>query len=192
MTAISILGLLGSPAIFADNPITTLNDKLNETGFSLPHFISQLVAFLIVAGCLNFFAYKPVRTVLEQRRKTIEESMANADKIKQQLADAEASRLAIIQKANEQATAIIGEAEKAAVVRGEQRTQEATRQAEDIIKKAHEAAVLDRDRLMAELKSQIGALVVQTTEKVAGKVLTADDQTRLNQEALRQLSAGNN
>ena len=42
------------------------------------------------------------------------------------------------------------------------------------------------------LKQQVAALVIQTTEKVAGKVLTADDQTRLNAETQRQLSASNN
>ena len=45
---------------------------------------------------------------------------------------------------------------------------------------------------MLELKQHIGELVIQTTEKVAGKVLTADDQARLNSETLRQLEATNN
>ncbi|MCE0483088.1 MAG: F0F1 ATP synthase subunit B [Methylacidiphilales bacterium] len=180
-------------------PLADLSDIENnfqqvglQTGFTLQQFIAQCIAFTVLFAVAWKFGWKPVRTILEQRRNTIEESMANADKIKQQLADAEASRLSIIQKANEQASAIIAEAEKAAVVRGEQRTQEAVRQAEDIIKKAREAAVLERDRLLAELKREVGALVVQTTEKIAGRVLTADDQTRLNDEAQRQLSASNN
>jgi F-type H+-transporting ATPase subunit b len=155
-------------------------------------FIAQCIAFTVLSIVLWKFAWKPVRTILEQRRTAIEESMANAEQIKKELADAEAARLKIIQKANEQAAAIIAEAEKSAAVRGEQRTQEAARQAEEIVKKAHEAAVLDRDRLLAELKRQVGALVIQTTEKVAGKVLTAEDQARLNAETQRQLSAPNN
>jgi len=118
--------------------------------------------------------------------------MANADKIKQQLADAEATRLSIIQKANEQATKIIAEAEKSAAAITELRAKEATRQAEGIVKNAHEASVLDRNRLMDELKRHLGELVIQTTEKVAGKVLTPDDQARLNNETLHQLGANNN
>ncbi len=163
-----------------------------QTGFTLQQFIAQCIAVTVLFLVLNKFAWKPVRTILEQRRNAIEQAMANANRIKKELADAEATRLSIIQKANEQANALIADAEKAAAVRGEQRTQEATRQAEDIIKKAHEAAVLDRDRLLAELKRQVGALVIQTTEKVAGKVLSAEDQTRLNDETVRQLSAANN
>lgn len=177
-------------------PLASIIDNLQvvgtQTGFNLPQFIAQCIAFTVLSVVLWIFAWKPVRTILEERRKTIEESMANADKIKSQLADAEATRLSIIQKANEKANLIIAEAEKSAAIVTEQRAKEATRQAEDIIKNAHEAAVLDRNRLMAELKRQVGELVIQTTQKVAGKVLTADDQARLNNETLRQLGANNN
>ncbi len=174
------------------NIIQNFQEIGTSTGFTAPQFFAQCVAVTVLFLLLQRFAWKPVRSILEQRRKTIEESMANADKIKKELLDAEASRLKVIQKANEQANALIAEAEKSAAIRGEQKIQEATRQAEEIVKRAHEAAVLDRDRLLAELKQQVAALVIQTTEKVAGRVLTADDQTRLNTETQRQLSASNN
>jgi F-type H+-transporting ATPase subunit b len=185
--------------IFPNLPLADLSDiKSNfenvglQTGFTGQQFIAQCIAVTVLFLVLNQFAWKPVRTILEQRRKIIEDSLANADKIKKELADAEATRLSIIQKAHEQANKIIADAEKSAGAVTEQRAREATRQAEDIIKNAREAAVLDRNRLMVELKQHIGALVIQTTEKVAGKVLTADDQARLNSETLRQLEATNN
>jgi F-type H+-transporting ATPase subunit b len=177
-------------------PLANIVDNLESagslTGWNTTQFIAQCVGITVLFVALNLFAWKPVCAMLDQRRKTIEDAMANAEKIKRELADAEASRLSILQKANEQAAAIIAQAEKAAVSRGEQKTQEAARQAEDIIKKAHEAAVLDHQRLLSELKREVGALVIQTTEKVAGKVLTPDDQNRLNAETLRQLGASSN
>jgi F-type H+-transporting ATPase subunit b len=173
-------------------PLADIIDNFEEigaqTGFTLPQFIGQCVAFTVLCLIVNHFAWKPVRTILEQRRKTIEDSLANAEKIKKELADAEATRLSIIQKANEQANHIIAEAEKSAAIVAEQRSKEATRQAEDIVK----YAMLDRHRLMEELKRHVGSLVIQTTEKVAGKVLTAQDQARLNEETIRQLTATNN
>jgi F-type H+-transporting ATPase subunit b len=172
--------------------INNFEDIGAKTGFTLPQFIAQCIAFTALCLILQRFAWKPVLSILEQRRKTIEDAMANAEQIKKELAEAEATRLSIIQKANEQANTIIAEAEKSAVVRGHQQAKEASRQAEDIIKKAHEAAVLDRDRLLAELKREVGLLVIQTTEKVAGKVLNPTDQARLNEETVRQLSATNN
>jgi len=172
--------------------VQNFEDVGMQTGFTWPQFLAQCVAVVILFLLLNKLAWKPVRTMLDEREKRIAESMANADKIKSQLADAEATRLSIIQQANEKANLIIAEAEKSAAAVTELRAKEAIRQAEDIIKNAHEAAVLDRNRLMAELRQQVGALVIQTTEKVAGKVLTADDQARLNRETLTQLEASKN
>ena len=163
-----------------------------DTGFTLPQFISQIIAVSILFYALHRLAWKPVRTILERRRETIEESMANAEKIKKELAEAEAARLSLIQKANEQANAIIAEGQRSANVRAERRAREAAAQADDIIRKAHEASVLDRDRLLAELKRHVGSLVIQTTEKVAGKVLTPEDQARLNSETVREINAANN
>ena len=67
--------------------------------------------------------------------------------------------------------------------------QKAIAQAEQIISKAREATVLERQRMLIELKREVGALVVQTTGLVAGKVLTAEDQQRLVEETRRQLAA---
>ena len=182
--------------IIPNLPLANIIDNLQaagtNTGWNTQQFIAQCVCITVLFVVLWIFAWKPVRTILEERRKKIEEAMANAEKIKKELADAEATRLSIIHKANEQANLIISEAEKSAAAITEQRAKEATRQAEDIVKNAHEASVLDRNRLMEELRRHVGELVIQTTEKVAGKVLTPEDQARLNTETLRQLGANNN
>ena len=43
--------------------------------------------------------------------------------------------------------------------------------------------------MVSEVRSQMIGLVVDTTAKVTGKVLTQDDQKRLNEETERQLAA---
>jgi F-type H+-transporting ATPase subunit b len=43
--------------------------------------------------------------------------------------------------------------------------------------------------MLAELKREVGRLVVRATAAVTGKVLTADDQQRLAQETERELAA---
>jgi F-type H+-transporting ATPase subunit b len=174
------------------NVIDNLENVGTQTGFTVQQFIAQCIAVIVLFVVLQKFAWKPVLTILEQRRKAIEQSMANADKIKAELADAEASRIKVIHKANEQAAAIIAEAQKSGAALSDRLSKEATAQAQDIVRRAHEASVLDRDKLMAELKQHVGELVIQTTQKVAGKVLTADDQTRLNTETIRQINAPNN
>jgi F-type H+-transporting ATPase subunit b len=187
----------GEPALMTSLlPLASIVDNLkaagDQTGWNTQQFIAQCVGITVLFIVLNKFAWKPVRVMLEERRKAIEESMANADRIKRELADAEKARLDVLKKANDQATAIIADAHKAANMVVDHGNTDASAQAADIIRRAHEASVIDRDRLMAELKRDIGHLVIQTTEKVAGKVLTSDDQTRLHDETLRQLGATQN
>ena len=82
---------------------------------------------------------------------------------------------------------MIQEAKQGAAALGEQKAQEAIAQAQQILAKAEVAAKADRDRLLTELKREFGRLVATTTSQVTGKVLTADDQQRINEEALSKV-----
>jgi F-type H+-transporting ATPase subunit b len=70
----------------------------------------------------------------------------------------------------------------------EQETQKAIAAAEQIVTKAREAAAQERAQMLAQLKREVGQLVVKTTATVTGKVLTADDQARLAAETQKQLA----
>ena len=48
---------------------------------------------------------------------------------------------------------------------------------------------IDHDRMLAELKREVGRLVVQATTAVTGKILTVEDQRRLSEETSRQITA---
>ena len=149
-------------------------------------FIAQVISFIIVVILLQKFAYKPVLTMLEERRKRIAEGLANADKIKAELARTEAARQEVLNNANAQANKLIEEARAAAARVQEQETQKAIAQAADIVTKAKQAAEAEHARMLADLKREVGRLVVDTTSKVTGKILTVDDQKRLAEETNKQ------
>jgi F-type H+-transporting ATPase subunit b len=160
-----------------------------QFGFNTQLFISQVISFCVVAFLLHRFAYKPILKVLEERRQKIAEGLANAEKIKQELASAQAKSQELINQAGAQANKIIEEARAAAAKVTEQETQKAVATAQDIIAKARLANEAELARMKAELRREVGRLVVATTAKVTGKILTADDQSRLAEETNRQLAA---
>jgi F-type H+-transporting ATPase subunit b len=94
---------------------------------------------------------------------------------------------AAIAKANEDALRLITEAKEGAAAFSEQKSQEAIAQAQQILAKAEAAGNADRERISTELKREFGRLVAATTSQVTGKVLTADDQHRINEEALSKV-----
>jgi len=158
-------------------------------GVDWAHLLSQIISFAIICVCLYFLAYKRVLAMLEQRRQRIAEGLANAEKIKAELARTEAQRLAALSEANARASRLLEEARAAAARLHERETQRALAAAEQILAKAREAAERDHARMLAELKREVGRLVVQTTAAVTGKVLTAEDQRRLAEETARQVAA---
>jgi len=151
--------------------------------------LSQAISFIIVCVLLQKFAYKPILSVLEERRERIAESLANADKIKQQLAEAEARYNEILTKANAEAQKMLDEAKTSAAALSDRKTQQAISEAEQIITKAREAAVAEHDRMLVELKREVGRLVINTTTKVTGKILTPEDQKRISEETASQVAA---
>ncbi len=165
-----------------------LRDTAETFGWNLQMFFSQVVSFAIVAFLLQRFAYKPILAVLKERRRQIEEGQLNAEKIKKELAEAEQRYAEILAKANADAQKMIDEARESSAHLAERKQQEAIAAAEQIIAKAREASAIEHERTMESLKRELGRLVVDTTAKVAGKVLTPEDQRRLQEEAARQLS----
>ncbi len=162
---------------------------MNTLGISWDKLIGQIIGFGIVLFVLQKFGFKPVLAMLAQRREKIAEGIANADKMKIELAHAQAKAQEIIDQAEKQAQKHIEEAREAATRILNEQTQKAIAQAEAIIKQAHEATALDRDRMQAELKKEIGRLVVETTAKVLSKTLDDHDRKRLNEETVKHLIA---
>ena len=157
-------------------------------GVDWPHLIAQMVSFSIVCALLYRFAYKPVLKMLDQRRELIAQGLANSERIKAELAKTEAQRQEVMTKANVEATRFVDEARNAAARLREQEAQKAIANAEQIVTKAREAAVQDHTRMLADLKREVGRLVVQTTSAITGKILTAEDQQRLVLATSKELS----
>jgi len=165
-----------------------LRETADTFGWNWKLFLSQVISFCIVAFLLRRFAYKPILAVLEDRRRKIEEGQLNAEKIRKELADAEKRYQEIVAKANADAQRMIDEARESSAHVAERKQQEAIAAAEQILAKAKEAAALEHERQMQTLKRELGRLVVDTTAKVTGKVLTPEDQKRLQEEAARQVA----
>ena len=157
---------MGTTLFLAAGGVTEITQQF---GLNLSHFIAQVLSFSLVAFLLHRFAYRPILQVLEERKQRIAEGLANAEKIKAELARTEAARQEVMQLANQKANQMIAEARAAAARVQELETQKAIATSEQILAKAREAAAMDHARMMTELKHEIGRLVVETTAQVTGK-----------------------
>ena len=160
-----------------------------QFGVTWELLLSQCIAFLVLAFALKKFAYGPVLKVLEDRKQRIAEGIENADKIKAELEATQAEKDRILKEAGEKRNEIIEAAKTSAAKLEKEEAEKALKKAEDIIAKAQDATEASRQEMMNELKAEIGRLVVETTMKVSGKVLTDEDQQRLIDETNKELAA---
>jgi F-type H+-transporting ATPase subunit b len=157
-------------------------------GVDWPHLIAQMISFSIVCILLHRFAYKPILKILEERRLQIAQGIAETEKIRAELARAEAKCRDIILQADGQATKLIEEAHAAAGRVQQQETQKAIAAAEQILIKSREAAAQEHARMLLELKREVGQLVVQTATMLTGKILTKEDQRRMAEGTIERLT----
>jgi F-type H+-transporting ATPase subunit b len=161
---------------------------MDKLGIEWRILLAQTISFSFVFFVLWKYAYGPIFNMLHARREKIAASLANAEKIKTDVARTEAERQKILGQAGDQANKLIDDARQAAARVREQETQKAIVAAEQIVVKAREAAAQERSQMLADLRREVGRLVVQTTATVTGKILTPDDQRRLAEETQKQLS----
>ena len=158
-------------------------------GVNWPHLTAQLVSFAIVCVALYWFAYRPVLRMLESRRQQIAQGLANTERINAALADIEAQRKRIMAEAQAQSARLVADAREIARRLQEQEAQRSSAAAEQIVRTARDAAAAEHDRMLADLRREVGQLVIRTTAAVIGKVLTPEDERRLAEETARHLTA---
>lgn len=173
-------------AVEAENPAQAI---ARQFGWEPRLFISQLVLFIVVALVLAKFAYKPLLAMLDMRKKQINEALENAEKTRKELANAQAKAQEIITQANGTGNKLIEEARQSAAKVLETESQKAVATANDIITKARQASEAELVRMKAELRKEVGRLVVATSAKVTGGILTPEQQNRLAEETAKQLAS---
>jgi F-type H+-transporting ATPase subunit b len=176
---------------FAAQAVTQGGGQVGEIartfGVDWTHLGAQIVSFGIVCALLYWLAYGPILTMLQTRRQQITDGLANAERIKAELARIDAERQQILTDAGVQGKQLIEEARRAAARVQAVETEKAMAAAEQVLVRAREATERDRARMLADLRREVGRLVVQTTAAVTGKVLTPEDHRRLAEETALRL-----
>jgi F-type H+-transporting ATPase subunit b len=149
--------------------------------------IAQVVNFLIVLYLLKRFAFGPILKVLKDRRKTVEESIKNAEETEKLLAQTEEREKEILKKAQSQAQEIIADARTQAATL-QQEADEATksrveRMLEDAQRKIEEQTLLAEK----QLAKQVMKLSVDVLEKSLKGFFTDKEQKEVVAKATKRI-----
>ncbi len=164
---------------------------MGELGLNVNLFLTQLINFGVVVTVLSYLLYKPVLNMLRERTERIEQSLQEADQVKQQLANARRDYDAEIARARQEAAGILSQAQDRARAQEAEIIAQARQDADRIRRDAREQALQERDQLLREVKDQLAELVTLAASRVLQAELSTQGHDKLIEESLAALGRQN-
>ncbi len=164
---------------------------MEQLGISLPKLIYQIINFGVMAVVLYALLYKRVLNMLRERTERIEQSLKDADQVKQQLANAKRDYDAEIARARQEAANILAQAQERARAQEAEIIAQARQEAERIRAEGRDQARQEREQMLREVKGQIAELVTLTASRVLQAELSAKGHDALIEESLASLGRQN-
>lgn len=162
---------------------------LDTFGVKWELVVAQIINFCVVTYVLYRFALKPVLKTVEERQKKISDGLQYAEEVKMQLSEIERQRADVIRKAQGDAQQLFEKTKKDSEVYFKAQRDLAEEKAANILRQADEAIASERKKMLSEVRSEIGELVVNTTERLLLGFLKDSDKAELNKQALETLKA---
>lgn len=135
----------------------------------------SLLNLLILFLVLKKFLFQPVKNVLAQRQKIIDDHFENAQKAESDAKSAKKTYEEKLAAAQSEASEIIKTANKKAERRSDKIVSNAKAKADDIIRQAENDAKLEKQKAEAEIKHEITEVSTMLTEKLLERELQSAD-----------------
>lgn len=143
-----------------------------------------LLAFLIVFFILKKFAWPAIIKGLKDRENSIADSLATAQRVKEEMAQMKSENEALLAKAREERAQLLKEARETKDRIISEAKEQAKAEAGKIVTEAQAAINAQKMAALTEVKNQVGKLVIEVSEKVLRKELANKDAQEAHIKAL--------
>lgn len=138
-------------------------------------FFWTLVAFLAVLFILRKFAWKPIVKTLQERESGIAESIAAAEKVKEEMKQMQAQNETLLIQAREERMQMLKEAKETKDRIINEAKDQAKIEANKIMDDTRLQIERQKNAAMTEVKNEIGNLAVEVAEKILRKQLSGQE-----------------
>ena len=149
--------------------------------------IWTLIAFGITFFVLKRFAFGPIQNTIDERRERIRAAVDEADKARGEARELLEQHRRLIAEAKGEAGAILADARKVADAQVERSKEEAEAERLRRLEETRRQIEAETKRSLDLIRSEVADLTLEATARVTGKVLDAEDQRRLIDEAISEL-----
>ena len=149
--------------------------------------IWTLIAFGITFFVLRKFAFGPIQKTIDDRRDRIRQAVAEADNARNEARELLEQHRALIGQAKQESADILAETRKVADAQMDRAKQEAEAERQRRLEETRKQIDAETVRAIGQIRSEVADLTIEATERVVGKVLDAEHQRRLIDEAVQGL-----
>jgi F-type H+-transporting ATPase subunit b len=149
--------------------------------------IWTLIVFGITFYVLKRIAFGPIQQAIDKRRDRIREALDAADQARIASEELVAQQREALAAARVQAEEMLTDARRVADDQQRRLREELDAERQRRIEETRRDVEAETARAIGQIRSEVASLALEATEKVAGKVLTEDDQRRLIEEAIDEL-----
>jgi F-type H+-transporting ATPase subunit b len=158
-------------------------------GINLGYLIVQIGALIVLIVLMKGFAYGPIIRMLEERQQRIAKGLEDARQaaISRENADAEAKK--VLEAARAEAAQMRSDAAVEAEKSASGIVARANEDAKKIVAEAADDATEERDRILADLRSQVAAISIAAANKLVGEALDEKRQHAIIADFFAQVPA---
>lgn len=149
--------------------------------------IWTLVAFGITFFVLRRFAFGPIQKTIDARRDRIRAAVDEADKARAEARELLEQHRQLIADAKGEAAEILADARKVTDAQIERVKEESNAERERRLEDTRRQIDAETKRSLDLIRAEVADLTLEATARVTGKVLDAEDQRRLIDEAIAEL-----
>jgi F-type H+-transporting ATPase subunit b len=149
--------------------------------------IWTLICFAITFFVLRKYAFGPIQRTIDERRERIRKSVEEADNAREEARSLLEEHRALIAGAKSEAAEILADARKVGDAQIERVKHEAESERERRLAETKRQIEAETKRSLDQIRSEVADLTLAATARVTGKVLDAEDQRRLIDEAIAEL-----
>lgn len=164
-------------------------DAAGELGANWNGLLGQFISFAFLLVVLTLVAYKPIRGMLDERSQRIQDSMDQAEFIKQETARTEQTVHAQLAEARKQGLDIVAQAEQIGDRLKEEAREQARRDAEAIASKAQAEIRAESQETIAQLRKEFIEVAIMAAERVIDKALDKEAHRQIIEKTLEESTA---
>ncbi len=152
-------------------------------------YIWTIVTFLVLAGLLRKFAWRPMLDALERRQEAIRKSLDEAKQAQKEMDRLNEESTRLLAAARAEADEIISRTRADAARAGEDMKQKARADAENIVRNAEREIALETSRALRKVREEAVDLSVAIASKILQRNLSKEDNERLIDETLKSIQS---